>query len=349
MNTTALDTLSDTVRGLNEAAFQLQKDAPPASQLEVVIARGEFRPVEDEAIGFWFARFLSIRGSLWTAIEEVLTVLDKPRSPMEQDTELRFFLLGYAAACILVRIDRIMLFDVAHHSIIQRKLNEAFPEYRIPRKQYTKIFSAFVDQKNVLALRDAMIHCRKNRHALLLLNTDPQVGFLAQQLDELESSLNPSKLSHAKRAWSYVSHKWRRRGVVSAKNVLAKLLEGVGRTAAEFVETKNKNVTESVLDSIAEFLQPGDVIITRHAKALTNLFIPGFWPHAALYVGACGHDEVGKCILEARKDGVHLRALGDTLSVDAFVVLRPTLDSQNTDKAIERAFMHKGKTVQLRF
>ena len=349
MGATTLETLSETIRGLIEAASQLVNDAPSESQLNAIIARGEFRPAEDEAIGFWFARFLSIRESLWAVIEDVSDVLDDPANPLERQGELRFFLLGYAAVCILIRVDRVMLFEVAHHSIIQRKLNEAFPEYRIPHKQYTEVFSAFVDQSNVLAIRDAMNYRRKHRRELSVLSSDPDVGFVEQQLPELEASLNPSKLSHIKRAWSYVCHKWRRRGVVSSKYILAKLLEGVGRTASELVKKKNKQVTAEVLGSIAGFLQPGDVIITRHAKALTNLFIPGFWPHAALYVGASEQRSAEKCVLEARKDGVRLRALQDTLSVDAFVVLRPNLDTESINRAIERAFVHEGKMYNFDF
>ena len=44
------------------------------------------------------------------------------------------------------------------------------------------------------------------------------------------------------------------------------------------VEMDNKQVTPEVVKSIGAFLEPGDIIATRHAKALTNLF-PGFWPH----------------------------------------------------------------------
>jgi uncharacterized protein YycO len=349
MQEPTLKTLSDTMRGLIEAASQLQNDAPSASQLEAIVERGEFRPAEDEAIGFWFARFLSIRESLWAVIADVLAELDRPGDPIGHESELRYFLPGYAAVCVLIRIDRVMLFEIANHSIIQRKLNEAFPEYRIPRKQYTQVFSSYVDQRNVFAIHDAMSFCRRNRRELLALAADPHVGFIAQQLGELESSLNPSKLSHLKRAWSYLSHKWRRRGVVSAENILSAVMESVGRTASEFVERRNKRVTESVLDSISVFLQPGDVIITRHAKALTNLFIPGFWPHAALYVGATENRDPEHCVLEARKDGVLLRPLQDTLSVDAFVVLRPNLDSESIGRAIERAFLHEGKMYNFDF
>jgi len=359
-----LETLSDTIQGLIEAASQLKEDAPPKAQLDEIIARGAFRPDEDEAIGFWFARFLSVRESLWAVIEEALVVLDNPPSAVEQHEELHYFLLGYAAVCLLIRIDRLMLFEVAHHSVIQRKLNEPFPEYRIPRKQYTTIFSAFVDQKHVFAIRDAMIFRRKNRRRLLLLQTDEHVGSVARQLHELESSLNPSKLGHLRRAWSYVIHKWRRRGAVSVANILAGVMEGVGRTASEFCDFDNKRVSDEVLSSIAEFLQPGDVIVTRHEKALTNLFIPGFWPHAALYIGTQEQHKYTNietepsleqlwvddiCVLEARKDGVLLRPLSDTLSVDTFVVIRPNLGPDSICDAIERALRHEGKMYNFDF
>ena len=145
---------------------------------------------------------------------------------------------------------------------------------------------------------------------------------------------------------------------------MAAVLEGVGRTASEIADLKNKSVTDDVRASIAAFLQPGDVIITRHAKALTNLFIPGFWPHSALYIGtreqamnsgidiSASVDSLWKgdiCVLEARKDGVRLRPLTDTLSVDKFVVLRPNLDPVTIVQAIGRALLHQGKMYNFDF
>ena len=346
------------------AADELEKDAPGNAALQKIVDRGEFRPSEDEAIGFWFAGFLSVRESLWAAIEDVLDVLDKPMDEISRRSDLQYFVVGYAALCTLIRIDRLMLFQVAHHSIIQRKLNEPFPEYRIQRKQYTTIFSSFVDQGNVLAIRDAMNFAKENRKALRALSNDPDVGFLAGNLRQLESSLNPSKRSYLKRAWAYVSHKWRRRGVVSVKNLLSRILEGLGRTSSEFYDANNKRVTDDKLQIIGAFLQPGDVIVTRHAKALTNLFLPGYWPHAALYIGTAEQrkeldikpdwakeqlwvDDV--CVLEARKDGVRMRPLNDTLYVDVFAVLRPKLTMDSIRLGIERALQHEGKMYNFDF
>ena len=359
-----LTTLTDDLTGLQNAVAQLEHDAPSRPFLDAIIERGDFRPAEDEAIGFWFARFLTARDNLWSIINEVGDVLDDPTRPPESLQKLRFFLVGYAAVCLLVRIDRVLLFDVGAHSLIQRKLNEAFPEYRIARKQFTTIFSSFVDQTNVLAIRDAMHFARKHHGELLALATDPDVGFIAAELPLLEDALNPSKRSHFKRAWAYVSHKWRRRGVVSAERVFAKVLEGFGRAASELVDLDNKRVTADVLDSFGGFLKPGDVIVTRHAKALTNLFFPGVWPHAALYVGTPAQRQAagitpdddklarwtdGICVLESRKDGVLLRPLSETLLVDAFAVLRPSLDAQQVRQAVERALQHEGKKYNFDF
>ncbi len=359
-----LATLTDDVKGLLNAATQLEEDAPAPAVLDAIVARGEFRPAEDEAMGFWFARFLTAREHLWTTINEVRDVLDDPTRPDTSVQKLKYFLVGYAAMCILIRIDRVVLFRVGKHSLVQRKLNEAFPEFRIPRKQYTNIFSGFVDQGNVLAIRDAMHFAHGHRRELLALQDDAHVGFIVRQLDTLEAALNPSKRSHIRRAWAYVSHKWRRRGVVSVENVFAKVLEGFGRVASEFVDLEHKRVTPDVLKSVEAFLRPGDVIVTRHAKALTNLFFPGTWPHAAFYVGtpsqrqAAGivadDDKLQRwtsdiCVLESRKDGVLLRPLSETLLVDAFVVLRPVLSAGNIRRAVERALLHEGKKYNFDF
>ena len=362
MTRTELQTLVDSVSGLIEAAASLEEDAPTRTELEAIIKAGKFRPAEDEAIGYWFARYLTVRESLWTVIDDVRSTLGGTTSA--KDDDLRFFLVGYAAVCVLVGIDRLMLFDVAYHSLIQRKLNEPFQELRIPRKQYTRVFEAFVDERGAIELLDAMRFARKNRRKLLALRDDTVVGAVARQLPALRKSLDPSKRAYLKGLWAYVSHKWRRRGVVSFENVLSGVIEGVGRAASDVQLTNVKKVTDEVRASIADFLEPGDVLVTRHATALTNLFMPGFWPHAAFYVGTPEQrDAAGiridpqkaelwtgdTCTLEALKDGVRLRPLGDTLNVDYFVVLRPQLPAETIRQAIERGLAHEGKMYNFDF
>jgi hypothetical protein len=362
MARTKLQTLAATVQGLIEAATLLRDDAPTPAELEAIIEHGEFRPAEDEAIGYWFARFLTIRENLWTVINDVRIRLAGTKSSTDQ--EHRYFIVGYAAVCVLVGIDRFMLFDVANHSIVQRKFNEPFPELRIPRKQFTRVFEAFIHERNALTLLDVMKFAKKNRRKLMAFSDDPDVGAIATQLPTLRKALNPSFREYLRGAWAFVSHKWRRRGVVTVNKALAGVMEGVGRAASDLYNADDKSVTGDIRKEIGAFLEPGDVIVSRHSVALTNLFIPGFWPHAAFYIGtpeqrdalgvsvpddkkALWTEEV--CTLEALKDGVRLRQLSSTLAVDHFVILRPQVPAETVRQAIERGLVHEGKMYNFDF
>jgi hypothetical protein len=139
MARTRLQTLADTVQGLIEAASLLKGDAPTSLELQQIIERGEFRPAEDEAVGYWFARFLTIRESLWSVIDDVRTRLAGTKSSTDQ--EHRYFIVGYASVCVLVGIDRLMLFDVAKHSIIQRPTSASSPgSFPDSEKFWTPVF-----------------------------------------------------------------------------------------------------------------------------------------------------------------------------------------------------------------
>ncbi|MBX2825230.1 MAG: hypothetical protein KTR33_10915 [Gammaproteobacteria bacterium] len=356
--------LSAALQGLWIASDAIVEDAPDRHFLESVVAEGVFRPNSHERIGYWFARYLTIRQSLWDLIREVLQQQPELPQVRSDPAEWRHFLTGYAAACLLIRIDRVLLFEVATDSLVQRKLNEAFSEYRIPRKQYTGIFSAYVNRTDALAIYDAIRLAREHRASILALQDDPEVGEVVRRLSELERYLDPSRRNYLRSLASYFSHKWRRKSVVSLSNSLARIMERFGRAASALNPPIAKRVTPAIQMQFARLLQPGDIIVTRHDHAVTNLFLPGFWPHAALFVGTrsqrehlgirleAGQNErwAGECcVLEALKDGVRFRPLNETLSVDNVAVLRPVLSPEAIRAGIERAIQHEGKLYNFDF
>lgn len=85
-----------------------------------------------------------------------------------------------------------------------------------------------------------------------------------------------------------------------------------------------------------ELLKPGDIILTRTDKTFSELAIPGFWSHAALYVGGAfmSPDKIisSGMVIEATSDGVVFHHLFDCLGhADHFCVLRPPAELMNPD------------------
>jgi hypothetical protein len=121
---------------------------------------------------------------------------------------------------------------------------------------------------------------------------------------------------------------------------------------------KPKRITPALRQAILQHVRPGDVFITRHDDALSNLFLPGFWPHAALYLGpgnepatSASTDDPGShhLFIEAKKDGVLKRSAAETLQVDALIVLRPPLNPAEIRTALARAHSHVGKLYDFTF
>ena len=136
----------------------------------------------------------------------------------------------------------------------------------------------------------------------------------------------------------------------AGRNIVFSVFEMMGSDIADlkipFVKPPRapKRVTPETIESIRKVLRPGDVFVTRHDDAMSNVFLPGFWPHSALWLGAQDAD-----ILEAKKDGVLLRDIEETLQVDAFTVIRPKLDGADISKALSRARTHVGKLYDFIF
>ena len=359
-----LPRLVATFQALYSSSEQLIVESPSTDKLDRIIEAGLVRPAENELLAYWFAQYLSVRQGLWDLINDCLESGDRIANGLNDKQVWSHFVVGYSAACLLIRNDQHFLFDIVRHSILQRKFNEAFVEYRIPRKQYTRIFSAFVDGADALRVYDAIHDAKKNQKMIESLRDDLVVGDIAKQLPVFEQWLSPSKRTYLQRLMTYLSHKLRRKSVVVLNNLLSRTVEKVGRAASEIQLPLEKRASIKLRQKMVDVLKPGDVLITRHDTALTNLFLPGFWPHAALYVGTVEQREAlgvevseataiswsnERCVLEALKDGVHFRPITETLAVDNFVVLRPNLSTADIKAGIERVVRHEGKLYNFDF
>ena len=132
-------------------------------------------------------------------------------------------------------------------------------------------------------------------------------------------------------------------------------------------------ITVTQIEETEEMLEPGDILLERRNWYLSNAFLPGFWPHAALYIGReedlanlgiledpavrarlsewrkTDTDGRPKTVLEAVSEGVIFNSLEHSMSADYVAVLRPRLPKQRIAEAIVRAFDHHGKPYDFEF
>lgn len=328
-------------------------------------ARGWFTPDEDERVRLRFAEYLGARVALLQTIEDLKPIVHAPKGTVDEDDRLRAFAIAYASTAMLVRAGRFIVEHYAPNKIVQRKLNEAEPRFGIPRKQYTMIYRALTHPLNAWQIHDAIGFADSHRSELDALAGDPLMSPIVLHLREAERSIRMSKRNFARAYLRYRWHSWRRRRATVFAQAMFGLFEMSGRVIADLRNPWHaKRITPDIRQQFEDLLQPGDVLLSRHDDAASNLFLPGFWIHASLHIGPqqarhalavdVDKDRAARWIdpirvLEARKDGVLFRPLAETLAVDAVAVLRPQLPPEHIAAALSNAISHEGKLYDFEF
>jgi hypothetical protein len=151
------------VEALGLAVDELAAIVPDEALIEGAIRRGHFRPDEEAVLLSWFARFLTIRTGLWEVLGDVSRAVGGSVHRVLDLGGWRCFVLGYTSACLIVRLDMLLLEEVARDSVTQRKLNEGSEVHRIPRKQYTAVFESFTNPGKAHSMDQAMRFARRHR------------------------------------------------------------------------------------------------------------------------------------------------------------------------------------------
>ncbi len=133
------------------------------------------------------------------------------------------------------------------------------------------------------------------------------------------------------------------------------------------------------LQALARRLAPGDILVERRNWHLSNVGLPGFWPHAALHIGTPERlresfdgeglverlrsrhpskwarylrrhkDGNPHAVIEAMGAGVLLNSFEQSAAADYVGVMRPLLPRSDIAVALERAFHYLGRPYDFDF
>lgn len=149
---------------------------------------------------------------------------------------------------------------------------------------------------------------------------------------------------------------------------------------------KSTFITLDQIATMRPFLEPGDIFIERRNWHVSNVGIPGFWPHAALYIGTLKEANIffqevfpfggfnnfselvssryphfyktyqekddsgyGHAVIEGQAPGIILQSLEKSASADYIGVLRPRLQRKDILKGVLRSFENYGKPYDYNF
>lgn len=283
------------------------------------------------------------------------------------------FLLSYTAALELCArgMQFIDTYDGEDDAI--RKLNEADPSWGIPAGIYDRIRGYLADTDLLDALAEASRHFEGLRSARAFPDRPPWTLIVRRA-----EGGGPVVAALSDRLWQY---KWDNALTRAEKKSQQKIYVASSAVSTWIGDTRIRKrssghglVTPEQVRWLRGQLRPGDILLERRNWYLSNAFLPGYWPHSAIYVGGPegiaslgieddprvaphlaalaapdpdGHDRE---VIEAISEGVVFTSLEESIGgADAVCVFRPRIPQEEIAEAVARGLRHHGKPYDFDF
>lgn len=337
-------------------------------------ARDYFTPTEDEQIRHQVVSYAQWRAALFDIIYRLTDGLSDTDAERANDPPR--FVTAFAAAVLLVDAARFLRDTWDQDALAVRKLNEPEPHFGIEAGLYGTVQKSLTDPEHAWMLyRTTAFYDKVLPDLEGTAADDPAMRDL---LDVIGRYIDRVRVGKG----TYLKARLRVRGRQANRQITGGPLlravyaiqESISRMAAHVSVRPGHtpSLPQHVRDRLAPLLRPGDIFVVRKEHVITNYFLPGYWPHAAMYLGtpedlaAIGLDDdehvrprwakidvrVGherRRVLEAMADGVNIRAIDSPYSADAIAVIRPQIASEDIARAIARGMFHEGKTYDFDF
>ena len=333
-------------------------------------SRGYFTPDEDDRVRQMLLAYRNYR----TALYEIIFRCYDYRRLADAGLALRLFLLGYATGLTLYAKSLKLVQAYEREPLIRNKLNEPDAKFELEEGFFEELLRAYSSLGNYRGIiRGAWFWLQHRREIRTLAVPGTDWAWLAA-IALKERAVVRRRLTNV--LWCRLRYDWRAflrttiQPVRRTRYSVRSLIFAAGahlKTPGQYVPALNANV----LTRLRPQLRPGDVLLMREEKKLTAAILPGFWAHAALFVGGQGEltalglaahpfiqkhwaglaaqDQGRGCVIEAISPRVRIQSLESALSADHVVVLRPNLSAALVTDAISEAFGHVGKAYDFEF
>ncbi len=342
--------LAESVLALDAYLTELKDRAIHEGRFDELSKRGYLAPNEELTLRQLQFSYWQSRNALFEIVgivqSESILGTEQAVSSEQRDA----FLVIFGAAILLVDAARFLREQFHSVRVIRKKLDESDPIYGIPDRMYQTVQHSLTSPYHAWHLIQARKTFRGLRPQWYQQIEEAPWSDLLAMIDRLEHRLRPSW-------WTYLRTRLRVRGHQITKHVQHDVLGGALYRLQKYISSllaeisvrpgHRPGIPDATRAEIIARVQPGDVFVVRKEFAVTNYFLPGYWPHAALIVG--DPSSTSHPVLEAMKDGVRLRPMASPLASDSVVVLRPRLTMPAIATALERALVHEGKPYDFDF
>ncbi len=357
----------DGLDKLEAAAIELQKEFADGS-------RSYTKQADNDAVRELMRRFITYRQALLRTIWKYQNYTDVS----DDRQQLRTFLLDFTAASVLYEASMKFVYGFEWRREALAKLNEREPNWGIPPGLYDTIRANLASPNNVRMFTFA---------AQYYHDGGVQESFARNQLAQSDTYAQFHKsIARAESTIDKLHKSLGRRIAKTAITDAEKLIKNVQYETQSAVSTwigdfkiREPRDGDSLIDTaqlerLRSLLKPGDVLLERRNWYLSNAFLPGYWPHGAVYVGtaedlkkrgldqneyvkqhldryaAKDHEGHAHVIIEAVSEGVVFSSLEHSIGgADSVAVLRPNVSDEEKNEAIAQAFSFADRPYDFEF
>lgn len=296
------------------------------------------------------------------------------------DLNLRSFLCGYAALVAQMQNAYGLMAITANSDSIETVLNEPNQDLGIPAGAFTKLKFGVTEPDTLLLLNAGQVHLQFVKATKRM--TSPNERYLIDYVERGYRAILKSQGLQAKvftEAPQDVFEQYAGKAWLPFQKGVA---EGMSKVR---VAHRENFISQADLAEALPKMVPGDIMVERRNWCLTNVGIPGFWPHVALFTGSLAEmdayfkdvpalggvtmsqkikelyptlyatllkgGEEGRSfrILEAIGPGVIPTTFEHSGNADYLCAMRPRLDRNDKCKALLKAFSYYGRPYDYNF